>query len=88
MPYYIVRDDEESIEQATIKRRKVRLAILLCALGVGIGIGARLVASNPGIIAFILSLFTALGIAVWNMLCDVARACADFMRYVTHARSG
>jgi hypothetical protein len=88
MPYYIVRNDEESIELAIRKRRKAWLAILLCALGIGIGIGMRLVASNPRIIAAAQSALMALGIAIWSVLRDIAQACADFMHYVTHTRSG
>jgi hypothetical protein len=88
MPYYIVKDDEESIELAIRKRRKVWLAILLCALAIGIGIVMRLVASNPGIISYLLSVFTALGMAIWNMLCHIAHSCADFFHYVSQTRSG
>ena len=68
-------------EPAPAKNRKMRFAILTCALGIGIVI-------YPGAVMDLIYILRDLGIAVWTMLCDVASACADFVDYVLQVRSG
>ncbi len=69
------------------KSRKTWIAIGLCALGIAIGIVMRLMASSDlGFISAILSGLKAIVIAIWNMLRDVAHACAGFWDYVRGVR--
>jgi hypothetical protein len=84
---YIVGAGEAFGEPA--RSHRIRSSILSCSIGAGIGIGLRLVVdSNPEIIAGILSTLEALETAVWNMLCNVAHACAEFVRNVMRVRLG
>ncbi len=80
----ILRNNDEFIEPPRTGRITL-YAILACALGIAIYIrlAERL---HPGTIFYQLSSLNALGIAVWYMLCDLAHACADFVRYVLHMR--
>jgi hypothetical protein len=64
------------------KSHKTWSVILSCMMGVGIGIGLRLLlGSNPEIITSILSPLRVVGMAIWNALQTVADAIAEFVRY-------
>ncbi len=78
---YEARDIDPFAEPAPAKNRKMRLAILTCALGIGIVI-------YPGAVLDLIYILRGLGVAIWAMLRDVASACADFVDYVLKVRSG
>lgn len=73
--------DTASQEQ---KKRERWLITLAVALGAGM---AFMEALHPGILASGLNLFKDVVVAIWNMLCDFAAACGEFMRWVLHQRS-
>ncbi len=83
----ILRDIDRHIEPA---KRTVRIALYaILAFALGIAIYIRLVEKwHPGTIFYQLSCLKALGVAVWYMLCDLAHACADFLRWVLRMRQG
>ena len=71
------------------KSRKIGTSILTYGLVIGIGVGLCLVlAANPRIIAGIQSISKDIGMAIWNMLCNAAHACAEFVHYLVNTRSG
>lgn len=82
----IVRGALAFSESPNRKSRKIWFAILSSLVGIGIGL-RLLEASNPGTIVDLLSILKAIGMAIWKMVCDVAHACAGFIRYVEGARS-
>ena len=56
----------------------VRVAIVVFALAI-IGIAICFPASRE--------LAKSLAIGIWDMLCNIANACSDFIEYVKHQRS-
>jgi hypothetical protein len=83
---YVVRAGREFGEPA--KSCQIKSAIVTCAVGAGIGIGLRLLLdADPGIIGGISDALGSVGMAVWNMLRDVAYACAELVGYLIHSRS-
>ncbi len=82
---YVARHVRAFSVSSNRKRRKVWLAVLAALAGIGFGLRLLEVA-HPGAIADLLSVIKALWMAIWKMICDVANACAGFMRYVEGAR--
>ena len=62
----------------------LRVAFLVIALVLVVGFLELL---HRGTAAFILSLLKIAAIAIWNMLCNIAAACREFMEYVNRQRS-
>lgn len=70
------------------KSRKLGSVILICALAIVIGMGLRLVLeANHGIIASVLTNLKDVGLAIWNMLCDLAQAIGTFIKFIMSTRS-
>ena len=74
--------------EASVKSHKEWSRILACVLVIGAGVGLHLMLdANPWIIAGTKAILINIGMAIWNMLCDAANACADFVHYVMNTRS-
>ncbi len=83
----MLRRQPYPIRDVTIHKRK-KLAKWIVGLAsvlvIGMGLSEAL---HRGTIAFILSVFYSIAVAVWNMIRDIADACRDFIDYVKHQRS-
>ena len=64
------------------KLDRCRDAMVVFALVI-IGIAIYLLESDLGI----LEVAKSVVIGIWDMLCDIANACGDFIEYVKHIRS-
>jgi hypothetical protein len=75
-------------ETLAARRKRIapgrRIAILALALVLAIGISELL---HPGTVASVLSMLEGFILALWSMICSVADACREFMKYVDSVRS-